>query len=83
MVWTCLTYNRKSQRQISSRVQLIEHYAMNKYGGVDVYIQVFLTSALVGGECQIDALAALAPRKAPLLLIEWRLGGPRSRSEHC
>jgi hypothetical protein len=42
---------------------------MKKYEGVDVYeyIQVFLTSALIGGECQIDALAALALRKVPLL----------------
>jgi hypothetical protein len=26
------------------------HYDMKAYGGVDVYIHVFLTSALVGGE---------------------------------
>jgi hypothetical protein len=26
------------------------HYAMKAYGGVDVWIHVFLTSALVGGE---------------------------------
>jgi hypothetical protein len=29
---------------------LIKHYTMKTYGGVDVYIHVFLTSALVGGE---------------------------------
>jgi hypothetical protein len=28
----------------------IKHYAMKMYGGVDVQIHVFLTSALVGGE---------------------------------
>jgi hypothetical protein len=26
------------------------HYAMKVYGGVDVYIHIFLTSALAGGE---------------------------------
>jgi hypothetical protein len=30
--------------------QLNKHYAMKVYGGVDVYIHVFLTSALAGGE---------------------------------
>jgi hypothetical protein len=29
---------------------LTKHYAMKKYGGVGVYIHIFLTSALVGGE---------------------------------
>jgi hypothetical protein len=29
---------------------LIKHYAMKAYGGVDVWIHIFLTSALVGGE---------------------------------
>jgi hypothetical protein len=28
----------------------MKHYAMKVYGGVDVQIHVFLTSALVGGE---------------------------------
>jgi hypothetical protein len=29
---------------------LIKHYAKKAYGGVDVYIHLFLTSALAGGE---------------------------------
>jgi hypothetical protein len=29
---------------------LTKHYAMKTYGGVDVYIHIFLTSALVRGE---------------------------------
>jgi hypothetical protein len=28
----------------------MKHYAMKTYGGMDVQIRVFLTSALVGGE---------------------------------
>jgi hypothetical protein len=31
-------------------LQVIKHYAMKAYGGVDLYIHIFLTSALVGGE---------------------------------
>jgi hypothetical protein len=28
----------------------MKHYAVKAYGGVDVYIHIFLTSALAGGE---------------------------------
>jgi hypothetical protein len=28
----------------------MKHYAMKEYGGVDVYIHIFLNWALVGGE---------------------------------
>jgi hypothetical protein len=42
---------------------------MKAYGGVDVYIHVFLTSALVGGECQFHALVALPPEKEPQVPI--------------
>jgi hypothetical protein len=31
------------------------------YGGVDIYIHVFLTSALVGGDGQLHTPAALTP----------------------
>jgi hypothetical protein len=31
-------------------LNLIKDYAMKEYGGVDVEIHIFLTSALVGGE---------------------------------
>jgi hypothetical protein len=34
----------------SKVVPVSKHYAMKAYGGLDVYIHVFLTSALVGGE---------------------------------
>jgi hypothetical protein len=34
---------------------------MKAYGGVDVYIHVFLTSALVGGEWSASRLGRLTP----------------------
>jgi hypothetical protein len=38
---------------------------MKVYGGVDVYIQVFLSLALAGGDDQLHAQAALPPEKEP------------------
>jgi hypothetical protein len=36
---------------------------MKAYGGVDVYIQVFLTSALVGGEWSASRFGRITPRE--------------------
>jgi hypothetical protein len=55
---------------------------MKAYRGVDVYIHLFLTSALVGGG-QLHAPAALPPGKAPPVPLDRRLGGPQSRSGRC
>jgi hypothetical protein len=38
---------------------------MKMYGGVDVYIHVFLTSALVGGECSASHPRCFTLRKEP------------------
>jgi hypothetical protein len=38
---------------------------MKAYGGVDVYIHVYLTSALVEVNCQLHVPAALPPGKEP------------------
>jgi hypothetical protein len=35
---------------VKGKVVRVLNYAMKVYGGMDVYIHVFLTSALVGGE---------------------------------
>jgi hypothetical protein len=35
------------------------------YGGVDIYVHVFLTSALVGGEWSASRPAVLPARKEP------------------
>jgi hypothetical protein len=38
---------------------------MKAYGGVDVQVHIFFTSALVGGGGQLYAPAALPPEKEP------------------
>jgi hypothetical protein len=38
---------------------------MKTYGGVDVYIHIFLTSALVGGEWSASRPCHFTPGKAP------------------
>jgi hypothetical protein len=48
---------------------------MKKYGGVDVEIHVFLTSALVGGEWSASRPGLISPGKELPLPI-----GPQSRS---
>jgi hypothetical protein len=59
--------------QTCSCAKLIKHYAMNTYGGVDVQIQVFLTSAVDGGEWSLSGSDRFIPgEKAPG--IHW-IGG--------
>jgi hypothetical protein len=51
------------------------------YGEMGVYIQVFLTLALVGGEWLASRLNRLTPRgNSTRYPLEWRLGGPQDRS---
>jgi hypothetical protein len=40
-------------------VPVLKHYAMEAYGGVDVGIHIFLTSALVGGKLSASQLHSL------------------------
>jgi hypothetical protein len=42
--------SRECKVKVKLSLWLIKHYAMKTYGGVDVQIQVLLTSALVRGE---------------------------------
>jgi hypothetical protein len=44
-------------------LNLIKHYAMKAYGGVDVQIHIFLTSALVGGEWSASRSGRFTPGK--------------------
>jgi hypothetical protein len=52
---------------------LTKHYATKAYGGVDVYIHVFVTSTLVEGEWSISRPCPFTPgEKAPV--IHWMAG---------
>jgi hypothetical protein len=42
--------NTKGGGKVKLSLYLTEYYAMKMHGGVDVYIHVFLSSTLVGGE---------------------------------
>jgi hypothetical protein len=45
-----MTNQLKIKGKVVPLLKLINHYAMNMNVGLDVYIRVFLTLALVGGE---------------------------------
>jgi hypothetical protein len=53
---------------------------MKMYGGVDVYIHIFLTSALAGGEWSASRPESFTPGKEPLVPLDRRLGEPQTRS---
>jgi hypothetical protein len=58
---------------------LIKHYIMKTYGGVDVQIHVFLTSALVGGEWSASLPGRVTPGEmAPGIRWIGGLVGPRT-----
>jgi hypothetical protein len=54
---------------------------MKAYGGVDLYIYILLTSALVGGSGQLHVPAAYPQGKRPWYPLDRRSGGPQSQSE--
>jgi hypothetical protein len=57
---------------------------MEAYGGVYVYIHIFFTSALAGGEWSTSCPGRFTSRgKSPLYLLYRRLGGPQSRVDHA
>jgi hypothetical protein len=56
----CVTVNCKVKVMISLCL-LIKNYAMKAYGGVDVQIHVFFTSALVGGEWSASQPCGFTP----------------------
>jgi hypothetical protein len=53
---------------------------MKTYMGVAVYIHIFLTSALVGGEWSASRPCRFTPGKELRYTFYRRLGGPQSRS---
>jgi hypothetical protein len=53
---------------------------MKTFGGVNVYIQVFLTRHKLEVSGQLHAPAALRREKSPRYTLDRRLGGTHSRS---
>jgi hypothetical protein len=53
---------------------------MKMYGGVDVQIHVFLTSALDGGEQSASRSSHFTPGKEPPVPMDRRMGEPHSHS---
>jgi hypothetical protein len=47
------------------------HYAMKAYGGVDVWIYIFLTSVLVGGEWSASRPGSFIPGERPPPCTHW------------
>jgi hypothetical protein len=73
---------RKPFNSILNVAQLhFELYAIKTYGGVDVQIYIFLTSALAGGEWSLSRPCLFTPRgKSSRYPLSRKLGGPQSRS---
>jgi hypothetical protein len=62
----------------------MKHYTMKVYGGVDVYLHIFLTSALAGGEWSASRTSCFTfGEGSPQYPLDMRLGGPQSRSGGC
>jgi hypothetical protein len=75
MVWQ---YGTWSEGKV---VPVLKHYTMEGVWGVDVWIHIFLTSALVGGEWWAPRRSRFTSReKNPRYPLYRRLSGPQSRS---
>jgi hypothetical protein len=54
---------------------------MKMYERFDAHINVILTTALVGGQCQLHARPLYPRGIGPRFPLDRRLGGPQSRFE--
>jgi hypothetical protein len=48
------------------------HYAMKAYGRVDVYVHIFLTSTLVGGEWSVSRPGCFTPKERGPPPLHWK-----------
>jgi hypothetical protein len=72
--------SRICKRMKLSLCYVIKHYAMKVYGRVCVWIHVFFTSALYGGEWSASRPGFLPLRNSTWYPFVGRPGGPRRRS---
>jgi hypothetical protein len=56
---------------------------MKAYGGVDVQIQIFFTSALAGGVVSFTPRPFYPQGESPKNQLDRRLGGPQSQSGYA
>jgi hypothetical protein len=67
-------------KKVNFSLCLTKHYAMKAYKGVDVYIYIFVTSALVGGDWSASRPGRFTPGWSPRYPLDRRLVGPQSWS---
>jgi hypothetical protein len=52
----------------------MKHYSMKEYGGVDIEIDIFLTSVLAESEWSDSCLGRFTPRKEPPVPVGEEVG---------
>jgi hypothetical protein len=80
LVFYCLIQLRYRMSQSCPCAQLIKHYAMKKYGGVDILIHIIFISALVGGDRSASRSGYFTTGERPPPSTHWIGGwvGPRA-----
>jgi hypothetical protein len=74
-------YQNSAKKWVRLSLCLTKHYAIRTYGGVDLQIRIFLTSATIGGEWSASRLSRFTLRgESPQYTLDRRLGEPQSRS---